>query len=442
MTPFEQFAADFRNKRVLIFGLGVQGRGVGDAKLFAEVGAQVTVTDIKNHEELQPSLKKLQEYEITYLLGGHTEVNLYDFDVVIRNASVSWVHPLLIQARDMEIPIETDETLFVDYAKPQKCVGITGTRGKSTTTHLIYHLLSNHFSKVIEAGNISPTPSLELLRNFDPEAWYVFEFSSWQLQPMHYNEWSPKYAVLTNIYPDHLLDRTYEEYQHDKAAIFLYQQPEDYVFFNRDNPESKKLAQNAPGQVCWFSSEDTQELPIPKSLVGTHNRENIAAAVSLARILGVDTIEAHLATFRSLPFRLEEITNIDGSPIINDTTSTTPIAATKALAAYPNSVVILGGTTKKLPVEELIKTANDLADKIILLSGSGTDEIKSKLLADKVVGEFSSLKSAFEQALKVKKPNQAILFTPGFTSFGLFTNEFDRGEQFNQIVHEYENKTN
>ena len=438
MTPFQQFKADFSGKKVLIFGLGLQGRGVGDAQVFAKLGAKVTVTDQKTEADLAPSLHQLAGLEITYALSGHQQADILAAQVIIRNASVPWNHPLLELARQHHIPIKMDAALFFAYARPL-AIAVTGTRGKSTTTTLISELLQAAGQNPILGGNITPAASLSFLENYRPTNFYVFELSSWQLQAFHQEKISPPIAVVTNLYPDHLLDRTYAQYVHDKTAIFAHQRPTDHLFLNAADPLTPQLKDQAKGIVDFFDAFQVPASWQPQ-LKGDHNRANIAAALKVAALMGVTpaTAQTTVESFSPLPYRLEPITTINRVTIINDTTSTTPAATIAALKAYPGSILILGGASKRLPIEDLVNTVNTLSGKILLLPGTGTNEIKSRLDSTKVLGEFSSLPQILDQALRMAKPGSTILFSPGFTSFGQFHNEFDRGQQFNQAVSSYQ----
>lgn len=435
MTPYEQFFRDYQGKKVLILGLGLQGRGVGDARVFAEIGAQVTVSDTKSESQLASSIKSLKDKEIRYRLGEQSSDLLSGIDLIVRNASVPWEHPLLSQARKAGISIKSDESLFFEYAKPSKVVGITGTRGKSTTTHLVYNLLLKSGYKPKLMGNTSTKASLEELAEHTRDQWYVFELSSWQLQPMHDLKWSPHVAIFTNLYPDHLLDRNMAQYAHDKSAIFAYQNPNDILITNTTQKLIKELVRAVKSRLVSYSPailpEDWQF-----KLKGQHNRENLAAAYMLAQELSLDPLITKnvLTDFTGLPFRLENRGTINSVTIINDTTSTTPTATIKALETYPGSILIIGGSTKHLPYEEMVKVINSIACKVVLLSGSGTQEIKHLIKPDILIGEFDNLADCLDQALGAAEKGQVILFSPGFTSFGMFDNEFDRGRQFNKLI--------
>ena len=154
-------------------------------------------------------------------------------------------------------------------------------------------------------------------------------------------------------------------------------------------------------------------------------------------IIRVDqkTALAAIRTFTGIPFRLEKIATINSINIINDTTSTSPTATIKALETVKSPIVLLlGGESKNLPVKQLAETVNKRANKIVLLAGSGTDEVKPLLDKNKIIAEFADQEKAITAALEVAPSGSTVLFSPGFTSFGMFNNEFERGEAFNQSI--------
>lgn len=434
MTPFEQFAKDFAGKKVLVFGLGLQGRGVNATKLLLEVGASVTITDRRSQPHLQSSLDLLGTADLRLALDSEPSPALLATDFILRNPSVPWEHSFLEKARQQDIPIVMDTALFFRYALADQAIGITGTRGKSTTTALIHHILSTSGATSILGGNSTQVSSLELLKNLDSNAYYVFELSSWELQAFHDQRTSPHYSLITNLYPDHLLDRNFQQYVNDKTAIFRYQSPKDLLVINGDQKITRQLATQSPSRVVFFSASDAKTYQT--ELRGDHNLENIAAAAALSGHLGIEqtTINQAVSTFSPLPFRLEPVATMTGVAYINDTTSTTPVATIKALSTYPQSILIIGGTTKHLPLDQLASVINSQASHVVLFSGSGTKQLKPHLNPDLIIGEFDSLQAVLNAAQSAARPGDTILFSPGFTSFGAFQNEFDRGRQFNSLL--------
>jgi UDP-N-acetylmuramoylalanine--D-glutamate ligase len=442
-SPLDRATARFGDKKILVFGLGLLGGAVGDARFFAKLGAKVTVTDIKSDVELDASVQQLASFPIDFRLGGHLEEDIWNTDYIIRNPSIPSDHPLLALARKIKKPILMRSSLFVDLAQIP-VIGITGTRGKTTTTTMIYRILSKlSHKKVFLAGNISGMSDLELLDQIEDnnESLAVMELSSWQLQGFADSHISPHISVITNLYPDHLNRYpSLEAYYQDKRQILLYQNARDHAVLNRHQPEFHQWAQNLDSQVTWF---DQQKLSpsLKLSIRGDHNRANAAAALSVAKILDLDEQKAIeiLNTFSGVDYRLQTVAVKNNREFINDTTATTPVAAMAALDSLSQPpIIIVGGADKNLPIEEFAKTLNKKARKIILLTGTGTAKLSPLLDSHIVISEVSSMKQAVGQAYQAASDGDIILLSPGFASFGLFVNEFDRGEQFNQCVQNLE----
>lgn len=439
MKSFDRIKSDFQDKKVLIFGLGLLGGGVGATKFFADIGARVRVTDSKPAAALEPSLNQLKQYTIDYSLGGHDPADIEWAEAIILNPAVPVEHPSIQQAQEKNIPVYNDAALFVHYTYGN-VIGITGTRGKTTTAQMIHHILKHVLAEPVHlGGNATHASSLEFLKKDTEDTTYVLELSSWQLNGFHRQKLSPHIAVVTNIYPDHL--NRYESmdaYVQDKHAICQYQSSAGHCIYNNSQDYTRGFAEITAAQTHPYSAENIpQDLQL--QLQGDHNRWNAAAALTAAEILGVDRQQAveALQSFKGVPYRLELIRTIDGIRFVNDTTSTTPIALQTAVAAIQQPMhLIMGGTSKQLPVESLIDTlcTADNIKSIYLLSGSGTDEIIDSLPKSKIKGIFDDLTSAVRCAYKEASTGDTIVLSPGFTSFGMFLNEFDRGDQFNKIV--------
>ncbi|MFH0863648.1 MAG: UDP-N-acetylmuramoyl-L-alanine--D-glutamate ligase [Candidatus Gottesmanbacteria bacterium] len=442
---------DFKGKNVLIMGLGIQGGGVGVARFFAQKGAKVTVTDLKSEDELLPSISSLADFPITYILGKHRADDFKNADLIIRNPDVSFDSPYLKIARENEIPVEMDESLFLKLCPTREnVIGVTGTRGKTTVTLLIGAILQKAGYHTLLGGNLRGIATLSLLDKISSESKVVLELSSWQLQGLGWSKISPHIAVITNIFPDHLNRyKTMDDYIKDKKIIFAYQNYHDFLILNQENGITKELARYTKSKTVWFNKKFIpQKLIDVFRLKGDHNLENLAAAYQVAKILEIDDIKIidAIRNFSGVNFRLEEVANLDGVTYVNDTTSTMPEATIAALKTYESKSIILiaGGSSKNLKVEELSKEIIKRVKALVLLDGTGTDElvssIKYKVSSIKILGKFSDVKQAILAAKGYAKKGDTILFSPGFTSFGMFKNEFDRGEQFNEIIKQVINK--
>ncbi|HZG68089.1 MAG TPA: Mur ligase family protein, partial [Herpetosiphonaceae bacterium] len=218
-------------------GLGVNGGGVGMARFLIEQGAEVTVTDLREAHVLAPSLQELEGLPVRYVLGRHDDADFRAADLVIRNPAVPRESRYLAIAREHGARVEMEMTLFFRLCRAP-ILGITGTRGKTTTTLLTGALLREQFPDTVVAGNLRIS-AVEQLPKIDPETPVVLELSSWQLEGLGEAGLSPQYACVTNLSPDHLdRYRSMADYGAAKQQIFLHQNAErgDVVVLNADDP--------------------------------------------------------------------------------------------------------------------------------------------------------------------------------------------------------------
>lgn len=437
----------FAGKKILVVGLGLLGGGVGLARFFAELGAEVAVTDKKDEKELFPSIKQLKHLPIRFHLGKHDLKDFLWADLIFKGPSVPWSLPELVEARKRKIPIEMELSFFASLC-PSTIIGITGTRGKSTTTNLIYQVIKKGGFKVYLGGRWPGISTIHLLKKIKPSDFVVLELSSWDLSGFHQKKFSPHIAVFTNLYPDHLnYYQNMDDYLYDKKAIYLYQAPNDYLIIHRSllhyiNKLKSKIITYSPSDFSY---------PL-KYLRGKHNRENAAAALQVVDVLGLNRKKSIrvISDFKGLPYRQQIVGKKNNAIFVNDTTSTTPIATVRAIETFKDHkiILILGGNSKNLPFDVLINRLID-TEKIILIGGSFTEEILPILkekYPEKISVVFDNLEEAVKEAYRLTKhfiipdlmgndsSTVCILFSPAATSFSLFKNEFHRGEEFNRIV--------
>lgn len=425
MIHMNKFVSEIQNKKVLVFGVGKQGGGRGDAEWLKQHGAIV----------------RLSDSDLSIVPEGQTKEQIDWADIIIKNPGVPDDNELIVSAKIQGKPVLTSIAIFVKYS-PVKTIGVTGTRGKSTTVALITSLLDKVFpGKVVTGGNIPGTSGLSLLDESLGKEYAVLELSSFQLHNFHDLKVSPNIAVLTNLYPDHLNRYpSMTEYAYDKQAIDMYQHSTDLTLFNQDNSGAQAIAQFSTGQIIPYGSANIMDWETP--LPGLHNRENIAAMFAVGLALGIDEVicKQVVKEFVGIPFRQEKIAEIAGVTYINDTTASTPTAAIKALqGAVKPTIWITGGSDKKLPYDELLAEVknNSHLKKIVILGSKNIPEYVAeltKIAADKIIGTATSMQDAIALARSVAESGDAILLSPAFASFDLFQNEFERGRKFNDIV--------
>jgi len=442
--------AYFAGKRITVMGLGLLGRGIGDAAYLAEMGAEVIVTDLKTEAELADSVAQLKTFKnITFVLGEHRLEDFENRDYILVAAGVPLQSEYVRHARVAGVPLKQSAAWFAELSGVP-IIGVTGTRGKSTVTHMIHHVLSEVTGeKILLGGNVRGVSNLQLLKEVQEDSLCVMELDSWQLQGFGWMQRSPRIAVFTNFMEDHLnyyqaggksKAEAMQLYFEDKANIFRYQEESGVLVTTPLVFEwAKKLEGVTLGQEVILA--DASVIPEDSLLAmpGEHNRLNAALAYEALRALTLtdEEIFAGLASFSGVPGRLEYLGERDGVKIYNDNNATTPQATIQGLRAVGNSdekniILIAGGANKNIDPSELVAEIPKYCKKVILLSGTGTEVIKNALEAEVV----DSLEAAVKAGLAKGEPGDILLFSPAFASFGLFKNEYERNDEFVRCVNE------
>ncbi|GAB4195554.1 MAG: UDP-N-acetylmuramoyl-L-alanine--D-glutamate ligase [Roseiflexaceae bacterium] len=467
---------ELRGKRALVMGLGVHGGGLGVARFLAGQGADVTVTDLRGPELLRSSLDALADLPIRFVLGEHRDVDFQNADLVVRNPGVPRESRYLQIARAAGAQIEMEMTLFFRLC-PGPILGITGTKGKTTTTTLVGAMLREQLPQTVVAGNLRVS-ALEQLPALRPDTPVVLELSSFVLEGLGEAGLSPRYAAVTNMSADHL-DRygSMESYAEAKRQIVAHQDASGLAVLNGSDPIVRAFAGATAGRVHFFyagepPAEDRERIrggaidatvvgpdairttlgAAPGewrtvcqtgdvALVGRHNLLNVAAASALAAGFGVEqaALLRALRGFKGVADRMEPVRLLDGVTYINDTTATAPEAAIAALESLDAPIVLLaGGADKNLPFEGLAATIRRRARALVLLAGSATPKLQAALAVEGPQidqhGPFDDFAVAIAHARTLARAGDVVLLSPGCASFGMFRNEFHRGEEFRRIV--------
>lgn len=425
---------------VLILGLGQypKGSGVAAALHFAKAGDQVIATDLKTKEQLAENVKQLSKYKnVRFKLGKHDPKDIAWAHLIVRGPSVRATSKEMKLARKLGKAVTSDLALFLE-ACPCPVIGVTGTRGKSTTTAMIHEILwsSKQWREVWLGGNILVSP-LTFLPYVKPTDLVVLEMSSFQLEGTGDAGVSPNIAVWTNLMRDHLnMYPSMVEYGEAKAQIFRHQDADDVAFLPSDK-SFNEYATEAPGKVVRVKKSK-----FVLSIPGEHNQMNASFAAAVAKELGVSAskIRSALKAFKGLPNRIETIAVKKGIRFVNDTTATTPDGTMAALRALVQPAsrktqtthLIFGGADKELDFTEIAKYFKSRKDvHVYLLEGTA----KKKIRKAGIDGEwFDSLDEVFERIKLLAKTGDTVLLSPGCASFGLFNNEYHRGEEFKKRV--------
>lgn len=407
---------DFKNKKVTIFGLGVLGGGVGAAEFFARAGAKVTVTDIKKEEELKESAKKLKKYKINFVLGKHRKEDFINADIVIKGPGIPNNSPYLQIAKANKVKIDTDVGIFFELCK-NPIIGVTGSKGKSTTAAILYEVLKKKYKNTLLGGNIGVSV-LSLIPKIKKDSILVLELSSWQLEGLLPHKKSPHIAIITNIFPEHLNRyKNFEDYIEAKKIIFKFQKKDDYLILNEN---LKEYLSSAKSKIIYYDG----------------NPNKVAEIVGAIYKVKPKDIQKAIKDFKGLQGRLEFLREVDGVMFFNDTCATHPEATIYSLEKlkkeYVDSDIILiaGGQDKNLDFSRFNEIVPQKVKQLILLPGDIEEKIKVKFI------KVNGMKEAVKKAKEIATKGDIVLLSPAAASFNLFKNEFDRGEKFKEAVNE------
>ena len=457
-TKLENFNNSIKNKKVAIIGLGVSNEPLID--YLYNLKASITVFDKREEDKIDKNiLKKIEKYNISKQFGENYLSNLKDFDIIFKSPSCRPDIPEIKQEVKKGAKLTSEIELVLELA-PCKIIAVTGSDGKTTTTSLIYEILKNKY-KCYLGGNIG-IPLFTKISEMKPEDIIVLELSSFQLMTI---KTSPNIAVITNVTPNHLdIHKTYNEYIEAKANIFKNQKEEDTLVLNYDNEITRNFSKIAPGKVIYFSSKEKIENGIiyddgiikscedglrrhilklkDTNLRGTHNAENICAAIAATKgLVEIEDQVKAIKSFKGVPHRLEFVRELNGNKWYNDSIATSPTRTIAGLNSFDEEIVLIaGGYDKHLDYEPI---AEPILNKVktLILTGQTAEKIFGAVKQKKEeqnksidIYKVNNLEEAVQKAKEQAKPNQIILFSPASASFDSFKNFEERGEKFKELV--------
>ncbi|MBW2559632.1 MAG: UDP-N-acetylmuramoyl-L-alanine--D-glutamate ligase [Deltaproteobacteria bacterium] len=446
---------DLDGKTVLVIGMGKTG--VATAQFLLERGARVLASDEKPVCELGDAIDALDEVGEDVELGiGQDDLDVLSrTDLIVPSPGVPPFNPLLAEGTRRGIPIVSELELASAYVK-KPIIAITGTNGKTTTTTMIGEILSHCGRQVFVGGNIG-TPLISYVRGRQEDDYVVLEVSSFQLQWV--SHFHPTIAMLLNVSCDHLdYHGSLEEYRSVKERIFARQGSGDLAILNADDPASADLAKRLPAEhVMCFSSSTTlkegifidgeslryrgaqrdEQYPAGAiQLKGTHNLENIMAAVLAARMCGCPPggIADVLNRFTGIAHRIEFAGRVDGVAYYDDSKGTNVGAVYRALESFPGPVVLLlGGRYKGGDFGILAELLRDRV-KVLIIFGEAAETIETMVSGIVKTERAGSLKEAVGLARETASSGDTVLLSPGCSSFDEFKNYEERGSVFKGIV--------
>lgn len=450
-----QYEKYFRDQKITVMGIGLLGRGVGDIKFLASCGAHITATDLKTEYELKKSLRALKRYKnINYTLSKHLVSDFRGQDMILKGGGVPLENKYIAAAEEEHINVQMSFGLVLDILRKENIdvtvIGITGSKGKSTTTGLVQHILEKSGKRFHIAGNVRGIANLPLLKKVEPGDIILAELDSWQLQGLHSVKISPEIAVFTNFFEDHLnyYNGSMKKYFDDKSAIFCYQTPQDTLILTSGSSKAIrkyfKRTIEAKRLIARFKH-------LPKSwtytIFGRHNERNLAQAFQVGLTLGIpqSIIKEALTTFQGVDGRFQLVgTTAQDVLIFNDNNSTTPESTVTSLQSlqkkYPERDIIFigGGADKEFHYQKMAKYLARNIKYALLFSGGATNKLRDCFPSKfENYTETLSMKTAFNIASNHAEPGDIIILSPGAASFGVFKNEYDRGDRFMRHVKSY-----
>ncbi|MEK7526274.1 MAG: UDP-N-acetylmuramoyl-L-alanine--D-glutamate ligase [Patescibacteria group bacterium] len=439
-----------------VLGFGLEGKDA--AEYLVNKGHNVTIFDQKSVQELDVDIYKNDN--VKFICGpNYLKHNLSDYDVIVRSPGIYRFLPELLKIDNEKNSLTSNIKLFFDLC-PCKIIGVTGTKGKGTTSTLIYEILKADKFDVYLGGNIGK-PALGLLSKLTKNSVVILEMSSFQLIDLHK---SPNIAVVLNVTSDHMdWHKDISEYLSAKKNILRHQSETDFSIINEDYEISKGFAKETESQTYFFSSnnkatgcyidgekiiltiEEEKVIGKVKDLLlrGKHNWENVNAAICASYLAGanISTIRKVIFGFKGLEHRLELVGQYKEISFYNDSFSTNPQTTIAAIKSFKEKmVIILGGSDKQLDYAQMAKeiVAAKNVETVILI-GQIADQIQRELINKSFKGKMinlgmTTMQEIFKTSMKLANPGSVVILSPATASFGMFIDYKDRGNQFKEAV--------
>jgi len=440
------------DKKIAILGFGIEGQSL--VNFLLGKNNKIVVFDQKNREELE-NIQGFEKKGIVFSLGkDYLEKGLKDFDFVFRSPDFKLSLPEMKEAKEAGVVISSATKLFFDSCQG-KIIGVTGSKGKGTTSTLIYNILKEQGIEVFLGGNIG-IPMLSLLPKLKETSWVVLELSSFQLQDL---EKSPHIAVVLFITPEHLdHHKSFDEYVQSKENIVTHQSEDDYAVINADNEYSFSFSKKTKAKKFFFSKDKEVEGSYVRGkeiffkdkligntddlkLIGRHNLENVCAAITVSFLAKAEllAIKKVVFSFSGLEHRLEKVRSCKEIDFYNDSFSTIPEASIAAIRSFKRPIILIaGGSEKNADFTDLGKEIAESKVKSLILIGQTAERIKESVLKagfkGKIIENLKDMEEIINRAFKEAESNDVVLLSPGCASFGMFKDYKDRGNQFKKYA--------
>lgn len=455
MSKISEFKEKMRGSNITVLGIGISNLPL--IKYLTELGAKVNARDKRTRDDMGEVCNELEEIGVTLTLGDDYLKDLTG-DIIFKTPGMRYDIPELCAARDKGSKVTSEMEVFFEIC-PSHIIGITGSDGKTTTTTIIYKLLTEAGYKTWLGGNIG-RPLLSDVEKMESDDWVVVELSSFQLHTM---KKSPEIAVITNISPNHLdVHKSYEEYIEAKTNIIQYQNSDNVAVINADNEAAVNAASAAKGKVMYFSRNSLADVCLENGVIkcagepvldiedikipGMHNVENYMTAIATVNgLVSNDIIRKIAKEFGGVEHRIEFVRELDGVKYYNSSIDSSPNRTINTLRVFPEKVIMIGGGKDKgIPYDEIGTILTEKV-KVLILIGATADKIETALKnetektgrgRDIEVIHVKTYDEAVNTARGKAKKGDTVVLSPASTSFDMFRNFEERGNLFKKLVNE------
>ena len=437
----------FNGKKILILGFGREG--ISTYKLIRKYLPLQRVYIADKKENFQESYDFSGDTNVTFISGEDYLNNLNDYDIIMKSPGISLAN---IDTTKFINKIKSQLELLLEFFD-NTTIGVTGTKGKSTTSSLIYKILEEQDQKCIFLGNIG-VPVFDYIDQIDKDEIVVLEMSSHQLE---YMKMSPKIAILLNIYPEHLDHyKTYAHYASSKFNIFRYQKEGDVCLYNADNEMIQRLKTKSSkadtyrvslngidgadlylkGDTIYYQGKPIYDKNDQRKLPGDYNLNNIMFALGVSEILGLDLDQTRktINSFEPLSHRLELVGEYNGIKYYDNSIGTIPQATMEAVKALGDvDTLIIGGMDRGIDYTDFIQFLNESnISHIICMPATGHNIAKELIPGKSYI--VSDLDEAVKIAKMVTRKGKSCLLSPTAASYGFFKNFEEKGDLFKKLV--------
>ena len=426
-----------KDKKIAILGFGLEGKSTLKFILKYLPDKEIAVID-KN-----TNIEKIEASNVNYILGDDYLDHLNDFELVIKTPGISLVD------KTFECEITSQFALFL-LNTTSKVIGITGTKGKSTTTSLIYEIIKAEHDNTYLVGNIG-IPLFDYIDDFNEDSIVVAEMSAHQLYDV---KKSPYISIITNFYEEHLdYYHTLDNYYNSKLNIFKYQNSDSYAIYLEDNEElnnrvskldllSTKIPlgeKNIVNNKIILDNEEVFDLTLDKKLLGHFNDLNIMMALEVAKLLKLDLNKAKdtICLFEGLDHRMKKVAEVNGRSFYDDTLATIPAATINSINSIPNvKTLIIGGMDRNINYDDFITDlSKSNLNSIICQPDTGKyiyEQLKDK--CNKNIYYIEDLEEAVKKAVEITNENGSILLSPAAPSYNVYKNYADKSNHYINII--------